>query len=98
MGNDNKLVRLIVNRAKTDPKRVVYTEADQLNVLKTAQIAHEEGIAIPILLGNKQIILELKSEIGFTADVEIIDPKTEQEAERRSRFAEKLWQDRKSVV
>ncbi|HLW40943.1 MAG TPA: NADP-dependent malic enzyme [Flavobacterium sp.] len=94
MGNDNKLVRLIVNRAKTDPKRVVYTEADQLNVLKTAQIAHEEGIAIPILLGNKEIILELKSEIGFEADVEIIDPKTEQEAERRSRFAEKLWQNR----
>ena len=94
MGNDNKLVRLITNRAKMDPKRVVYTEADQLNVLKTAQIAHEEGIAIPILLGNKEIILELKSEIGFEADVEIIDPKTEQEAERRSRFAEKLWQNR----
>src|SRR5690606_528989 len=42
MGNDNKLVKLLINRAKTDPKRVVYTEADQLNVLKAAQIAHEE--------------------------------------------------------
>lgn len=94
MGNDNKLVRLISNRAKTDPKRVVYTEADQLNVLKAAQIAHEEGIAIPILLGNREIILELKEEIGFDADVEIIDPKTKEEAERRERFASKFWENR----
>ena len=94
MGNDNKLVKLLINRAKTDPKRVVYTEADQLNVLKAAQIAHEEGIALPILLGNKEVILELKNEIGFDADVEIIDPKTAEENERRNRFAEKFWQTR----
>ena len=94
MGNDNKLVRLLINRAKTEPKRVVYTEADQLNVLKAAQIAFEEGIAIPILLGNRDIILELKEEIGFDADVEIIDPKTKEEEERRNRFAEKFWSNR----
>lgn len=94
MGSDNKLIRLLVNRAKTAPKRVVYAEADQLNVLKTAQIAHEEGIAIPILLGNKEIILELKEEIGFSADVEIIDPKAREEVERRSRFAKKYWNNR----
>src|SRR5690554_7968068 len=92
--SDNKLIRLLVNRAKTAPKRVVDAEADQLNVLKTAQIAHEEGIAIPILLGNKEIILALMEEMGFIADVEIIDPKAVQETDRRSRFAE----DRKSVV
>lgn len=94
MGNDNKLVKLLINRAKTDPKRVVYTEADQLNVLKAAQIAHEEGVALPILLGNKEVILELKNEIGFDAEVEIIDPKTAEEEERRNRFAEKFWQTR----
>src|SRR5690606_39488375 len=59
-----------------------------------AQIAHEEGIALPILLGNKEVILELKKEIGFDADVEIIDPKTAEENERRNRFAEKFWQTR----
>ena len=91
MGNDNKMVRLLINRAKTEPKRVIYTEADQLDVLKAAQIAHEEGIAIPILLGNKEIILELKEEIGFDADVEIIDPKTKTEADRRTRFATTFW-------
>ena len=94
LGNDNKLVRLLINRAKTDPQRVVYTEADQLNVLKVAQIVYEEGMAIPILLGNKETILELKTEIGFDADVPIIDPKTKEEAERRERFAQKFWQNR----
>ncbi|MBS7320277.1 MAG: NADP-dependent malic enzyme [Myroides sp.] len=94
MGSDNKLVRLLINRAKMDPKKVVYTEADQLNVLKAAQIAYEEGIAMPILLGNKEIILELKQEIGFDAEVEIIDPKTEEEAERRSRYAAFFWKSR----
>ena len=94
MGSDNKLVRLLINRAKMDPKKVVYTEADQLNVLKAAQIAYEEGIAMPVLLGNKEIILELKQEIGFDAEVEIIDPKTEEEAERRSRYAAFFWKSR----
>lgn len=94
MGSDNKLVRLLINRAKMDPKKVVYTEADQLNVLKAAQIAYEEGIAMPVLLGNKEIILELKQEIGFDAEVEIIDPKTDEEAERRSRYAAFFWKSR----
>lgn len=94
MGSDNKLVRLLMNRAKMDPKKVVYTEADQLNVLKAAQIAYEEGLAVPILLGNREIILELKQEIGFDADVMIIDPKTKQEAERRERYAMKFWKSR----
>src|SRR5690554_1444304 len=94
MGSDNKLVRLLINRAKMDPKKVVYTEANQLNVLKAAQIAYEEGIAIPILLGNKEIILELKQEVGFDAEVEIIDPKTDEEADRRSRYAAFFWKSR----
>jgi malate dehydrogenase (oxaloacetate-decarboxylating)(NADP+) len=59
LGNDNKMVRLITNRAKMDPKRIVFAEADHLDVLKAAQIVHEEGIGFPILLGNKEIILEL---------------------------------------
>jgi malate dehydrogenase (oxaloacetate-decarboxylating)(NADP+) len=53
LGSDNKMVRLLTNRAKSDPKRIVFAEADHLDVLKAAQIAHEEGIAKPILLGNK---------------------------------------------
>jgi malate dehydrogenase (oxaloacetate-decarboxylating)(NADP+) len=95
LGNDNKMVRLLTNRAKTDPKRIVFAEADQLDVLKAAQIVEEEGIGFPILLGNKEIILELKEELGFYADVPIIDPKLDEEQERRERFANTLWESRK---
>jgi malate dehydrogenase (oxaloacetate-decarboxylating)(NADP+) len=95
LGNDNKMVRLITNRAKTDPKRIVFAEADQLDVLKAAQIVEEEGIGFPILLGNKEIILELKEELGFYADVPIIDPKLDEEQGRRDRFANTLWESRK---
>jgi malate dehydrogenase (oxaloacetate-decarboxylating)(NADP+) len=95
LGNDNKMVRLLTNRAKTNPKRIIFAEADHLDVLKAAQIVFEEGIGHPILLGNKEVILELKEELGFTADVEIIDPKTDEENERRLRFAEQYWESRK---
>jgi len=94
MGSDNKLVRMLFNRAKIDAKRVVYAEADHLDVLKAAQIAYEEGIATPILLGDKETILELKKEIEFHADVEIIDPKSELEKERRAVFADLYWKTR----
>ncbi|WP_264565581.1 NADP-dependent malic enzyme [Flavobacterium sp. N3904] len=95
LGNDNKMIRMITNRAKTDPKRIVFAEAEQLDVLKAAQIVYEEGIGYPILLGNKEIILELKAELGFDADLSIIDPKLEEEAERRTRYATELWHSRK---
>lgn len=95
LGSDNKLVRLLLNRAKLDPKRVVFAEADQLDVLKAAQIALEEGIAIPILLGRKETIEELMKEIGFDADVLIIDPKTEEENARKEKYAKVYWEQRK---
>ncbi len=94
LGSDNKMVRLLTNRAKTNPKRVVFAEADHLDVLKAAQISLEEGTAIPILLGNKELILELKEEIGFDADVEIIDPKTKQEDARRLKYADIFFKQR----
>lgn len=94
LGNDNKMVRLLTNRAKTDPKRIVFAEADHLHVLKAAQIVMEEGIGMPILLGNRATINELKEEIGFDAEVPIIDPKTEEEDERRLRYAQSYWETR----
>jgi malate dehydrogenase (oxaloacetate-decarboxylating)(NADP+) len=94
MGNDNKMVRLITNRAKMNPKKIVFAEADHLDVLKAAQIVFEEGIGFPVLLGKKEIILELKKEVGFDAEVEIIDPKTPQEDDRRNKFAKAFWKTR----
>jgi malate dehydrogenase (oxaloacetate-decarboxylating)(NADP+) len=95
MGSDNKMVRLLTNRAKTDPKRIVFAEADQLDVLKAAQIVYEEGIGFPILLGRKEDILELKEEIGFDADVPILDPKTKEEDQRRLEYADIYWKERR---
>ncbi|MDA0317606.1 MAG: NADP-dependent malic enzyme [Bacteroidetes bacterium] len=91
MGGDNKIVRLLFNRAKLNPKRVVFAEADQLDVLKAAQIVYEEGIAHPILLGNKKQIEHLKEELEFDADVPIIDPKDEDHFEQKNKYAEVFW-------
>ena len=95
MGSDNKLVRLLLNRAKLDPKRVVFAEADQLAVLKAAQIVYEDGIAFPILLGRKETIKSLMKEIEFDADVPIIDPKTDEENPRKDKYAKVYWEQRK---
>jgi malate dehydrogenase (oxaloacetate-decarboxylating)(NADP+) len=94
-GNDNKVVRMLLNRAKTDPKRIIFAEADNMDVLKAAQIVAEEGIGFPILLGNKEIIAKMKEEIGFDEDVAIIDPKTPEEDSRREIYAQSYWESRK---
>ncbi len=95
LGSDNKIIRLLTNRAKMDPKRVIYAEADHLDVVKAAQIAYDEGIAIPILLGRRETILSLMAEIEFDANIEIIDPKNDNEETRRNRYAEVYWSQRK---
>lgn len=94
LGNENKMVRWISNRAKMNPKRIVFAEADHLDVLKAAQIVFDEGIGFPILMGKKEIILELKKELGFYEDVEIIDPKTPEEESRKNKFAKIYWETR----
>ncbi|MDH7913307.1 NADP-dependent malic enzyme [Winogradskyella sp. SYSU M77433] len=95
LGSDNKLVRQLLGRARTNPKRVVFAEADQLDVLKAAQIVYDEGVAHPILLGRREVIVDLMSEIEFDADVPIIDPKSDEETDRKNRYAEAYWKKRK---
>jgi malate dehydrogenase (oxaloacetate-decarboxylating)(NADP+) len=95
LGSDNKVVRLMHDRAKRNPKRVIFAEADHLQVLRAAQIVHDEGIAKPILLGRKDDIERLKQEIEFDADVPIIDPKSDEEEQKKNHYAEVYWQQRK---
>ncbi len=95
MGNDNKIVRMLYNRARTNPKRIVFAEADHLDVLKAAQIVMEEGIGTPILLGRKDKILSLMKEIDFEDDVKIYDPKSDDLLEIKNKYAEKYWQQRR---
>lgn len=94
-GHDNKIVRQLHNRAKVNPKRVVFAEAELLDVLKAAQIVHEEGIAKPILLGHRETIETLKKELDFDAEVPIIDPRSLESKELRQKYARKLWETRK---
>lgn len=95
MGSEDKITRLLINRAKQDPKRIVYAEADHLDVLKAAQQVYDEKIATPILLGRRDVILELMNEIEFEGeDVIIIDPKSDEEKEQRHQYAEDLWKKR----
>ncbi|MDC1324847.1 NADP-dependent malic enzyme, partial [Flavobacteriaceae bacterium] len=100
MGSDNKIIRLLFNRAKLNPKRVVFAEADQINVLKAAQIALEEGIATPILLGRRDAIERLMEELEFVEDVLIIDPKDDESSVQKNKYAEIFWkqQQRKGVT
>ena len=95
LGSDNKLIRLLTNKARRQPKRVVFAEADQLDVVKAAQIVYDEGIAIPILLGRKDTIHNLMKEIDFDAEIEIIDPKSDEELERKNNYAEAYWKQKK---
>jgi malate dehydrogenase (oxaloacetate-decarboxylating)(NADP+) len=95
LGKDNKLMRSLVNKAKTNPRRVVFTEADNYKILKAAQMVRDEGIAKPILLGNKEKIDKLISEYHLELhDIPIINPLEAAQEELRNDYAERLWKKR----
>ncbi|MDB5014429.1 MAG: malic enzyme, partial [Daejeonella sp.] len=93
LGMDDKLLRSITNKAKSAPKKVVFAEADNYKILKAAQIVKDEGIATPILLGNKDRIKQilLQSEIELEG-VLIIDPR--EEKEKSIKYADNLYKKR----
>jgi len=95
LGGHQKILRMIHDRAKSDPKSIVFAEADQLDIIKAAQIVYEEKIGIPILLGNKEIIQDLMESIDFEAEVSIIDPKKEEHIESRQLYARTFWETQK---
>ena len=94
LGGSNREIRALQDRARQNPKRVVFPEADILEVLKAAQRVYQEGIAIPVLLGHKEVILAYMEELGWEANLEIIDPKSDEEANRRKSFADIYWKKR----
>jgi malate dehydrogenase (oxaloacetate-decarboxylating)(NADP+) len=95
LGHDNKLIRGVTERASKFPKRVVFAEADNYKILKAAELAKDEGIAIPILLGEKDKINSLIKENNLDlGGVEIINPKEAKEEKRRAQFGEILYHKR----
>ena len=96
LGLDNKLVRDITSKAQSNPKTVVFPEADNVKILKAAQVAYEEGVAFPILLGKKQRILQLIKEYAIELpEIVIIDPKSEEEEKRRISYGLAFFERRK---
>lgn len=95
LGIDNQLVRALGAKARRDPKRVVFADAENTNVLKAAQIALDEGIAIPILLGTPEIIRSLCEEHNINLEgIQIINPKSQDEKEVRKKYGEIFFKKR----
>ena len=93
LGMDDKLLRTVTNKAKSSPKRVVFAEADNYKILKSAQIVKDEGIAIPILLGNRERIKQIIAEHELELEgVEIINPIEEKIIS--AQYAEYLYKKR----
>ncbi|GAA4382424.1 NADP-dependent malic enzyme [Hymenobacter koreensis] len=93
LGVNQKLMNRITSRARSAPKRVVYPEADNYKILKAAQIVHDEGIAVPILLGNREKIEQIARQNSLDLEgCEIID--ILQDEAKRNEYAEVLFRKR----
>ena len=96
MGYDNKLLRSFTDMAKANPKRVVFAEANHVNMLKAAAEAKAEGICFPILLGNEERLAKSAAEENICLDgIEIVNLRHDRETERRHRYA-RILSDKKA--
>jgi malate dehydrogenase (oxaloacetate-decarboxylating)(NADP+) len=95
LGLNNQLMRVIGNKARKDPKRVVFADAENFKILKAAHIAFDEGIAYPILLGDEQKIRHIAELNGIPLDgIPVINPKSEASEEKRKKFGEIFFEKR----
>jgi len=95
LGLDNQLIRVLGSKARRDPRRLVFAEADNLKILKVAQILYDEGVAYPVLLGNKTRIQAIAATNKIEIDeLQIVDPRAEDQRERRKRYSEIFFQKR----
>ncbi len=96
LGRDDNVMRVIINKAKRNPKRVVFAEADTYKILKAAQIVRDEGIAKPILLGDKEKIQNIIAENGLDlGDCLIVDPRSHEMDIKRLEYSAILFDKRK---
>jgi malate dehydrogenase (oxaloacetate-decarboxylating)(NADP+) len=95
LGLDNQLIRVIGNKARKDPKRLVFAEADNLKILKAASIVYDEGIAYPILLGDPIKIRKIAEENNLDLmDIPIVDPRSEAMEAKREFYGELFFNKR----
>lgn len=92
LGIDNQLMRAIGNKARKDPRRVVFSDAENIKIIKAAQLAFEEGIAYPILLGDQKKINEIALANGIEMEgIPVIDPKSHHQDHQRDEFGRKFF-------
>ncbi|MCE3281327.1 MAG: NADP-dependent malic enzyme [Chitinophagaceae bacterium] len=89
LGLDNQLIRVLNTKARRDPRRIVFAEADNQKILKAASICYDEGIAYPILLGDANKIRKIAEEnLLDISDMPIIDPRSDETEEKRNMYGE----------
>lgn len=95
LGLDNQLSRVIGNKARKDPRRVVFADAENAKILKVAQMAHEEGVAYPILLGDEKRILQIAEVNNIELDdIPIVNHKSDEMEETRKKYGELFFAKR----
>lgn len=95
LGLDNQVMRILGNRAKKDPRRIVFAEADNAKILKSAQVVFEEGIGYPILLGDENNIRNIAQASNIDIDgIPIFDPRSDAMQEKRNQYAEAFFKKR----
>src|SRR5690606_34966210 len=95
LGLENQLSRALGAKARQDPRRVVYADAENIKILKTAQLSLEESIAYPILLGSEEKIRRIAAENSIVLDgIPIIDPKIDSSEEKRKEYGELFFKKR----
>lgn len=89
LGLDNQVMRVVGNKARRDPKRIVFAEADNVKILKAAQILYDDGIGYPILLGDENKIRSIATGNGIDlSDLPIFDPRSDAMEEKRNNYSE----------
>ncbi|OQP63478.1 malic enzyme [Niastella vici] len=95
LGLDNQLMRVLGAKARRNPKRLVFAEADNIKILKSAQIAYDERIAYPILLGDEKAIRQMALDNSIDIDdMPIIDPRNDEYEEKRKQYGELFFKKR----
>ncbi len=95
LGIDNQLFRILGIKARQNPKRVVFAEAENQKILRTAQMVQDDGFAYPILLGDRKRIVKIAKESRIDIEgIPIIDPRSEEAEPMRARFGEIFFEKR----
>jgi malate dehydrogenase (oxaloacetate-decarboxylating)(NADP+) len=95
LGLDNQVMRVIGNKARRDPKRIVFAEADNLKILKAVQIVFDDGIGYPILLGDENKIRDIANANKIDLEgIPILDPRSDAMEEKRNAYSEIFFQKR----